>query len=121
MKAGPGNTFILKLLVDAPVQLPLTVATETMIMAESPVTAFVLMATKGSMLPVPLAGRPIFILLFVHEKTTAGEVLVNKIPLLTNVPLQKTVSLIRLITGVGFTVTVSESVTIQPVPVDNVK
>ncbi len=78
-------------------------------------------AINGGILPVPAAGNPILVLVLVHVNVVLGVALPNTMPLFANTPLQKVVSAILFIAGVGFTVTFSESVVSQPAPVDNVK
>jgi len=82
----------------------------------------VLVALKGRILPFPLSGKPIFGLLFVQVKDALGELLVKTMPSLTNSPLQIVVSLTGFITGVGLTVTFTESLVTQlEVPADKLK
>jgi hypothetical protein len=81
----------------------------------------VLIAIKAGRFPLPLAGNPIFTLLFVQLKLVPGEGLEKGMPALAKVPLQNVVSAIGLTVGVGLTVSLTVSVVTHPVPVDKVK
>jgi hypothetical protein len=119
VNTGAGRTVIVNVR-ESPAQLSALAFTKTVMVA---VRSFppVLVAIKAGMLPLPLAANPILGLLFVHWNTAPGELLVNGIPPLAKIPLQKVVSAMGLITGVGLTVSFTVSVITQPEPVDNVK
>jgi hypothetical protein len=105
---------------EVPAQLSELAFTKTVMVAEMALPPSFL-AIKAGIIPLPLAGRPMAVLLFVQLKLVPGEGLVKGMPALAKVPLQKVVSAMGLITGVGLTVSLTVSFVTQPVPVDKVK
>ena len=86
VSTGAGNTVIVNVLL-VPEQLSVLAFILTVIVA---VTALmpVFFALNGGILPLPLAANPIDGSLFVHVIDVLGDLLLNGIPPLTNVPLQ---------------------------------
>jgi hypothetical protein len=120
INAGPGRTVMLKVSVASPAQLSPLAFTVTVMVAVIGLPV-VLVALNGGMLPRPLAGRPMSVLLLVQAKAAFGDGLENKIPFRTKLLLQKAVSLTATIRGDGLMVTLTESVVMQPTPVESVK
>jgi hypothetical protein len=119
MKLGRGGDGITKILNESvtPMQLSALAVMETVMVAESS-TVVLLVALNAGMLPLPLCGSPILVLLFVQVKEAFGDVLLNGMPL-TGTPLQYVRLTIVLIAGVGLTVTFTISVVTQRSPVIN--
>jgi hypothetical protein len=101
---GLGFTVMLKLFV-APVQ-PLAVGVTTIVAVTGVTPVFV--AVKELIFPVPLAARPMVVLLFVHVYTVPVT-LPLKFTALVAVPLHLAWSLIFATVGVGLTVIVNKS------------
>jgi hypothetical protein len=120
LNAGPGRTVIVKL-ESAPRQLSELALIDTVMVAVMGLPV-ALVALNGGILPWPLCGKPMSAPLLFHEKEVFGDELENGIPSRKKAPLQTVVSLSRLIRGVGFTVTRTESSVSQSAPpVERVK
>ena len=119
VRMGAGSTVMAKILF-LPSQLSALDFMETVMRAViTPVVLF--FAINGRILPAPLAGNPIFGLLFVQLKAAPGKLLVKSIPPLTKSPLQYTLLVMESIRGVGLTVSNNESVVTQLPPAVKVK
>jgi hypothetical protein len=106
--------------IEVPAQLSELAFTKTVMVAVMALPPSFL-AIKAGIIPLPLAGKPMLVLLFVHLKLVPGEGLEKGMPALAKVPLQNVVSAIGLTVGVGLTVSLTVSVVTHPVPVDKVK
>jgi hypothetical protein len=95
--------------------LALTITAILAMIGESPI----FVAINAGILPLPLLPNPID-LSQVQVNDESGEALLKMIPFTTS-PLQNEVSLTAEITGVGFTVTTTESRVSQSGLADNVK
>src|SRR4051812_44294684 len=113
---GPGRTVMVKVTI-LPAQLSEVAFTKTVMLAVIGLVV-VFFGINGRIFPLPLSGKPIAVLLFVQLKDAPAVLLVKGIPPLTRVPLQYDLLDTTSITGVGFTVTFTESVVTHPVFVD---
>lgn len=111
LNSGFGFTVMVKLIV-SPVQL-LALLFAVTVMVDVTGNAVVFSAVKLAILPLPLAAKPISVLLDVQLKVVPEAALV-KLVILTVSPAHTTISETWFVVAAGFTVTNTVSVAVQP-------